>query len=167
MAKDEQTPLYTTGDLARMTGNTLRTVRYYEELGLLAPVPRRQGAHRLFTPQDLERLRTITDLRATGLSLEQVAEIVNVQMHQPQGGQRLEKALNLMDSQLEMVRERLQTLQRVEKQLSDAREALARCKDCPSLGAPQNCTTCDTARTAQTNGLVGLLLHGEQESQDV
>ena len=41
MAKDEQTPLYTTGDLARMTGNTLRTVRYYEELGLLAPVPRR------------------------------------------------------------------------------------------------------------------------------
>lgn len=165
MAKDEQAALYTTGDLARMTGNTLRTVRYYEELGLLSPVPRRQGAHRLFTPGDLERLRTITDLRAIGLSLEQVAEIISVQMHEPQGGQRLEKALNLMDSQLEMVRERLQTLQRVEKQLATAREALARCKDCPSLGMPQNCTTCETARTAQTNGLVGLLLHGEAPPQ--
>ena len=64
MSGDGRTTWYTTGDLARLTGNTLRTVRYYEELGLIAPAARRHGEHRMFTAQDMERLRTISDLRA-------------------------------------------------------------------------------------------------------
>jgi len=58
--------LLSTGDMARLTGNTLRTVRFYEEAGILHPERRSTGGHRLFTHAELERLQLISDLRAAG-----------------------------------------------------------------------------------------------------
>ncbi|MBI5494290.1 MAG: MerR family transcriptional regulator [Deltaproteobacteria bacterium] len=163
MRNDDGTGLYTTGDLARLTGNTLRTVRYYEELGLLAPAPRRHGAHRLFGEKDLERLRTISDLRAVGLSLEQVAEVLNVHMHEMDGNARLAGAIALMDGQLNDLRERIATLQRVEKDLTVARDIMEKCKVCPDLGHPVHCTQCDNGRVAKASGLAGLLVRSDGE----
>ena len=57
------------GDLARATGNTVRTVRFYEEEGLLKPSVVSGGGHRRYTPEDLERLRLILDLRELGLPI--------------------------------------------------------------------------------------------------
>lgn len=158
MNQSADAAMYTTGDLARLTGNTLRTVRYYEELGLLTPVPRRHGGHRLFTTDDLERLRTISDLRAVGLSLEQVSEVINVHMHEPDGVARLNGACKLVDEQLAMLRERIDTLQRVEKELTSARQLLENCKACPDLGNPEHCTVCEPGKIARANGLAGLLI---------
>jgi DNA-binding transcriptional MerR regulator len=52
-----------------------RTVRYYEELGLLPGVRRRAGARRVYGEDELQRLRFITRLKALGLSLEEVGEL--------------------------------------------------------------------------------------------
>ena len=57
------------GDLARATGNTVRTIRFYEEEGLLRPAEVSEGGHRRYTEEDLERLRLIIDLRELGLAL--------------------------------------------------------------------------------------------------
>ena len=52
-----------------------RTVRYYEELGLLPGVRRKAGARRVYGEDELQRLRFITRLKALGLSLEEVREL--------------------------------------------------------------------------------------------
>jgi len=52
-----------------------RTVRYYEELGLLPGVRRKAGARRVYGQDELERLRFITRLKALGLALEEVREL--------------------------------------------------------------------------------------------
>ena len=154
--------LYTTGDLARLTGNTLRTVRYYEELGLLTPVPREDGAHRHFTEQDVERLRAITDLRAIGLSLEEVARVVRLPEHAPDRPQRVREARAMLDDQLELVRQRMATLKRVEEHLAGARRVLDSCMACPSLPGGEQCPACDCRQRDEGRSLLSVVMEGDR-----
>jgi DNA-binding transcriptional MerR regulator len=66
------------GDLARATGSTVRTIRFYEEEGLLKPAEVSDGGHRRYTEDDLERLRLISDLRELGLSLCEIKSILDL-----------------------------------------------------------------------------------------
>ena len=60
-------------EVAAETGLTPRSIRYYEEMGLLAPAARSEGAYRLYDPDDLERLRFIAGLRNdAGFSLAEI-----------------------------------------------------------------------------------------------
>ena len=64
-------------DVAAETGLTTRAIRYYEELGLLEPAARSDGAYRLFDASDLERLRFIRSLRDdAGFSLAQIGQLL-------------------------------------------------------------------------------------------
>ncbi len=64
-------------DVAAETGLTTRAIRYYEEIGLLEPAARSDGAYRLFDPSDLERLRFIKELRDdAGFSLAQIGQLL-------------------------------------------------------------------------------------------
>ena len=64
-------------EVAAETGLTPRTIRYYEELGLLAPAARSEGAYRLYDAEDLERLRFIRGLRDdAGFSLAEIGQLL-------------------------------------------------------------------------------------------
>jgi DNA-binding transcriptional MerR regulator len=65
-------------EVCARTGLSARTVRYYEELGLLPGVRRRRGARRVYGPDELERLRFIQRLKALGLSLAEIKELNQV-----------------------------------------------------------------------------------------
>jgi DNA-binding transcriptional MerR regulator len=60
------------GDMARRTGLSVRTLRYYDDLGLLVPSGRTTGEHRLYSEQDLRRLLAVQHLTSLGLSLAEV-----------------------------------------------------------------------------------------------
>jgi DNA-binding transcriptional MerR regulator len=65
------------GDVASRTGLTQRTIRYYEELGLLPPATRTQGDFRLFGERDIVRLEKIVKLRELfGLSLAEIRDTI-------------------------------------------------------------------------------------------
>jgi DNA-binding transcriptional MerR regulator len=68
------------GDAARLVGTTPRTIRYYEEKGLLPPASdRAAGKHRLYDEQDVERLRELLRMRnLLGVPLEELRELVAV-----------------------------------------------------------------------------------------
>ena len=64
-------------EVAAETGLTPRSIRYYEEVGLLEPAARSEGAYRLFDASDLERLRYIKELRdEAGFSLAQIGQLL-------------------------------------------------------------------------------------------
>jgi DNA-binding transcriptional MerR regulator len=63
------------GEVCAQTGLSARTVRYYEELGLLPGVRRRAGGRRVYGPDELERLRFIQRLQLLGLSLAEIREL--------------------------------------------------------------------------------------------
>ncbi len=67
----------TVGQIARLSGLTVRTLHHYDDIGLLIPSERRDNGYRRYTDADLERLRQILVYRELGLSLEEIASIVN------------------------------------------------------------------------------------------
>jgi MerR family transcriptional regulator, repressor of the yfmOP operon len=71
------TPLLRIQEVAAETGLTPRSIRYYEEMGLLEPAARSEGAYRLYDASDLERLRSIKELRdEAGFSLAQIGQLL-------------------------------------------------------------------------------------------
>src|SRR6478736_3114885 len=64
-------------EVAAETGLTTRTIRYYEEVGLLEPAARSEGDYRLYDESDLERIRFIRSLRDdAGFSLAQIGQLL-------------------------------------------------------------------------------------------
>lgn len=66
------------GEVAERTGLSLRTIRYYEEVGLVVPSARSQGGFRLYTADDVDRLLVIKRMKPLDLSLEQVRELLDI-----------------------------------------------------------------------------------------
>jgi DNA-binding transcriptional MerR regulator len=64
------------GELARATGLTVRTLRHYEEIGLLVPATRTEAGYRLYGGAEVARLQQIRSLRALGFSLERIGAML-------------------------------------------------------------------------------------------
>jgi DNA-binding transcriptional MerR regulator len=129
-------PALRIGELAREAGTTARTIRYYEEIGLLPDAGQRPaGRHRLYDAGDVERLREIMRLKELlGVSLEELKQLVEAEDARAalraeferveDAGRRREillEALGHLDRQLELVRRRAAELRRLEAELAARR----------------------------------------------
>jgi len=68
-------PSYTTGEIAKLCGVSVRTVQYYDSRGILAPESLSEGGRRLYSDRDVQRLRIICFLREAGISIGSIAEL--------------------------------------------------------------------------------------------
>lgn len=66
------------GEVAEAVGLSLRTIRYYEETGLVPPSGRSSGGFRLYTERDVKRLLLVKQMKPLDLSLEEMGELFNV-----------------------------------------------------------------------------------------
>ncbi|BDD81600.1 MerR family transcriptional regulator [Tsukamurella pulmonis] len=69
-------PLLQIGQVAEATGLSLKTIRHYDEMGLVAPSERSPGGFRLYTPADVERLLVIRRMKPLGFTLEQMRDLL-------------------------------------------------------------------------------------------
>ena len=67
---------YTTGELAKLCGITVRTVQYYDTRGILVPSALTEGGRRLYSEEDLQRMRTICFLRELELPINTIAQLL-------------------------------------------------------------------------------------------
>jgi DNA-binding transcriptional MerR regulator len=122
------------GDVARLAGTTPRTIRYYEEIGLLPGAEgRARGAHRTYREADVERLQEVLRLKdLLGVSLEELRELMTAE--EARAGLRrewrsgvedpvrkrqiLEKSQSYIDRQLALVRRRRDEIAKLEEDLS-------------------------------------------------
>jgi DNA-binding transcriptional MerR regulator len=85
-----ESPLLKIQEVAAETGLTPRSIRYYEEMGLLEPAGRSEGAYRLYDDSDLERLRYIKELRdEAGFSLAQIGQLLEDEAARERNRERL------------------------------------------------------------------------------
>ncbi|MEU0084670.1 MerR family transcriptional regulator [Streptomyces sp. NPDC006274] len=66
------------GEVAERTGLSLRTIRHYEEVGLVAPSARSKGGFRLYTEADVERLMVIRRMKPLDFSLEEMRDLLEI-----------------------------------------------------------------------------------------
>lgn len=74
----ETSRLLQIGEVAQLVGLSLRTVRYYEEVGLVTPSARSEGGFRLYSEADVERLRLLRPMKPLGLTLDEMRELAEL-----------------------------------------------------------------------------------------
>jgi DNA-binding transcriptional MerR regulator len=128
------------GEVAELAGTTPRTIRYYEEIGLLPGADRAQGKHRFYDRGDVERLRELMRLKdLLGLSLEQLSKMLAAEDARAALRREwseaedtatrkriLEESLDHIATQLELVRNRRRALEELERELVERRGSVRR-----------------------------------------
>jgi MerR family transcriptional regulator, repressor of the yfmOP operon len=138
-AANAETPLRI-GDVAKLAGTTPRTIRYYEELGLLAGAPERpSGGHRLYTQAEVERLREVIRLKELlGVTLDELKDLLTAEearaavraqlrrddVHPERRRELLNEALGHLDRQLELVEHRASELTKLRRELTNTRNTV-------------------------------------------
>lgn len=107
------------------TGLSPRTVRYYEELGLLPGVRRRTGGRRVYGPDELERLRFIQRLQLLGLPLAEIRELNEVHALGGSTGAMLERLDQVLGQRLDDLDARIGELSALRDQIEKYRARAA------------------------------------------
>ena len=117
------------GELAKQTGFTTKTIRYYELLGLLAKPERTESGYRLYGPEDVERLEFIEKAKRLGFSLEDIRDVLV--LHQQQETPCIH-VLALLEQKLRQVDAVLKELRDFRRELASLhREATERLEQLP------------------------------------
>ncbi len=117
---------YRIGELAQRVGLTERTIRYYEELGLLDSVKRLDGGQRVYTDVDVRRLRFIQKLKMLGLSLQEMLELESLYRRHGSNREVLPRLAELLDAHIAATDERMSELAALRDEIRSYREHVAR-----------------------------------------
>ena len=109
-------------EVAADTGLTARTIRYYEELGLLESVKRLDGGVRVYTDDDVRRLRYIGKLKMLGLTLQEMLELERMYRHHRSNRSVLPRLIELLDAHLATLNDRMTELSALRDEIRAYRE---------------------------------------------
>ena len=113
--------IYKIGDLARDFGVTLRTLRFYEDRGLITPT--RSGTTRLYSERDRERLRLTLFCKRIGLSLGEIREVLELQEHDD-GGSNSARLFTVYEGQLKALEQQRRDTERAIADLQQAMQTM-------------------------------------------
>lgn len=98
------------GELAQKAGVTPRTIRYYENLGLLSPSERQGTGFRYYTETELAKLQKIDCLKSLGLTLEEITTVIDLYFEDSTGLRGKQKVLSILQNHLKETDEKITAL---------------------------------------------------------
>lgn len=107
------------GELAQRTGVSHRTIHYYERIGLLRPAEREGVGYRYYDEQAVQRLEKIAALKKLGLSLDEIAQVIDLYFEDASGIKGKEQVLKILQHQLTVTRSQLAELSEFERDLEN------------------------------------------------
>lgn len=133
------------GLLAKKTGTSTPTIRFYEEIGLLPLACRQEGGQRRYSEKDVSRLQLIRRCRDFGFSVEQVRQLMEI-YDSPDSS--CSDAAQIAQNHLEAIQEKIDELTTLRSQIS---ELILRCKVSCAGGSGPRCTVFDNAAQPAKN----------------
>ncbi len=115
---------YQIGELANLVNLSPRTIRYYEEIGLLNSVKRIEGGKRVYTDKDLQRLKFIQRLKHLGLTLSEMHELEAIYQIHRTNRKVLPRLLELLDNHASKIDERINNLIKLKKEILSYQEKI-------------------------------------------
>jgi DNA-binding transcriptional MerR regulator len=110
---------YQIGELAGIVDMSPRTIRYYEEIGLLNSVKRIEGGKRVYTEKDLQRLKFITRLKHLGLTLSEMSELEDIYQIHRTNKKVLPRLLELLENHAIKIDDRINQLIKLKADIQD------------------------------------------------
>jgi DNA-binding transcriptional MerR regulator len=130
------------GELSRRTGNSTKTIRYYEDIGVLPAPDRTANGYREYSDEAVDRLEFIRDAQAAGLTLTEIASILDLRS---QGESTCHHVIDLLERHMTALDRHIKTLRVTRKKLASL-SAQARSLDPADCVDPNRCQTISHAR---------------------
>jgi DNA-binding transcriptional MerR regulator len=112
------------GNLARTTGVTTRTLRYYEEMGIMSPPKRLEGTIRYYTPADVRKLKFILRLKELGLTIREMQELDAVYREAKETDKVIPRLIEMLDNHIHNLDEKMSKLASLRKEIIDYRQRM-------------------------------------------
>ena len=152
---------YKIGEVAEGLGTTVRTIRYYEEEGLLEPA-RSEGGTRYYSERHLSRLRAILHLAANGFSLEVIRLIATAREGSRSGDEGSARVAAQLDAVSAELTERISALQQLKEEVARARGWVRKCRGCTNPPTSQGCPACPVKKHLDDVEMLNLLWDQEE-----
>jgi MerR family Zn(II)-responsive transcriptional regulator of zntA len=123
------TPTLKIGDVARLSGVPVKTIRYYERRGLLEPASRSEAGYRVYSAEEVARLEFIKRAKLLGLTLQEIRELVELAARCNEG-QIMPHLEDVLDAKLRETERKIEELSAFRKNLLYYRQRSEDLKDC-------------------------------------
>ena len=108
---------YTTGEIAKLCGVTVRTVQYYDTRGILIPSELSEGGRRLYSEDDLKRMKIICFLRELDLPIDAISQILKEEHPEKVISLLIEQQESVLSDEISEKQEKLEKLQELKNEL--------------------------------------------------
>ncbi len=134
------------GDFAKLANTNLRTLRYYEELGLLQPATRSQGGFRYYRESEIHRVALIHHFQALGLHLDRIRELMASRAAGEEREVYLARVRDVLQEHDKLLSQKVAVLEAQRAKVSQAVHKLNECRYCKHSPTPENnhCEPCVT-----------------------
>jgi len=112
------------GDLARSLGITTRTLRLYEQLGLIAPPQRTEGGIRYYTQEDIRRIKFVLKVKELGLSLRQMQELAQIYHETKMPERIMPRLIEILDAHTDAIHRKVKKLSSLARDISEYRKRI-------------------------------------------
>lgn len=147
---------YKIGEVAESLETTVRTIRFYEEEGLLQPF-RTGGGTRLYSQRHISRLKAILHLAENGFSIDSIRVIASIREACKTGDESSGKVIEQLDDELKSLSSRIGELQKLENEIAQAQTAVRMCKGCKNEPTSGGCPNCPVISRATSVELLNLI----------
>ncbi len=127
------------GEVARLASVSIRTVRFYEEEGLLAPSTHTSSGIRLYSIRDVNRLILIRRLKLLGLTIEDIRMCMAPTRQSGNKRERVARTLNLLYIQKEKAQEEAARLANMQQEIDASIEKVKTCSTCSAPRCSEEC----------------------------
>lgn len=111
-------------DLAKKLGITTRTIRLYEQMGLVEPPKRTEGGIRVYDKADIKRFKFVLKLKELGLSLQEMQELAQIYNQYKVPDKIMPRLIELLDYHIDNIRKKISKLQSLEKDITEYKQRI-------------------------------------------
>jgi DNA-binding transcriptional MerR regulator len=123
-SNDDSNQTIAIGDLAKSLGLTTRTLRYWEEVGIIESEERNDGANRGYSPYFVRRIRFIMKLKDMGLSIKEMQDLYVAYGEAKETNQMIPKLVGILDKHTQQVDEKITQLHSLRKDIVEYRQRM-------------------------------------------
>lgn len=127
------------GELARKAGVSTRTLRFYEEQGLLQPTVKTERGVRIYAPDQVKRLRLIQMLKSLGFSLKKIQHYLSLSSEGHSAGEVARQVREMLAVQIQHAEMKIRQYEQARAEMERSFSALADCLACSDKSPGQSC----------------------------
>ena len=113
------------GELSRSLGVTTRTLRLYEQLGLIDPPQRTEGGIRYYTREDIRRIKFVLKVKELGLSLRQMQELAEIYGQTKMPDRIMPRLIEILDTHTDAIHRKIGKLSSLARDIAEYRKRIA------------------------------------------